>query len=210
MVRIILSNNYTDNSWETIVEVYRFGESSWRNIDSFSAFLLAIEDDGMYIGGTLNWLALRNMQGAVYDSGAVTLDMLVIFSLELKSETYKQILLPNGIDELPSHKPSLNVWGNCLYLSHDYKRTHFIVWQMKEFGDENSWTQLLKISFQHINVELLLPLFIRENGDIFVLRVSNGDISKIVLYDQRINSVDHIILDQSHFPVTNDYVESLV
>ncbi|RYR67279.1 hypothetical protein Ahy_A03g013601 [Arachis hypogaea] len=101
MARIILSNNFTDNSWETIVEVYRFGESSWRNID-------------------------------------------MIFSLELKSETYKQILLPNGIDELPSQKPSLN-------------KTHFIVWQMKEFRDENSWTQLLKNSFQHINVELLLP-----------------------------------------------------
>ncbi|XLS86054.1 hypothetical protein HN51_036220, partial [Arachis hypogaea] len=139
----------------------------------------------MYIGGTLNWLALRNMQGAVYDSGAVTLDMLVIFSLELKSETYKQILLPNGIDELPSHKPSLNVWGNCLYLSHDYKRTHFIVWQMKEFGDENSWTQLLKISFQHINVELLLPLFIRENGDIFVLRVLENVTPMITKTDKK-------------------------
>ncbi|RYR20658.1 hypothetical protein Ahy_B03g065855 [Arachis hypogaea] len=202
--------NYTDNSWETTVEVYRFGSSSWRNIDSFPAFPIAIEEDGMYVGGTLNWLALQNTKGGVYDWGAVTLDMLVIVSLELKSETYKQIQLPNGIDELPSHMPSLNVWGYCLYLSHDYKKTHFIVWQMKEFGDEISWTQMLKISFQHINVELPLPLFICGNGDIFVLTASNGDISKIVLYDPRVNSVEHInILDKNHFAITNDYVESL-
>ncbi|XLT14997.1 hypothetical protein HN51_060687 [Arachis hypogaea] len=187
-----------------------FGGSSWKTINSLPAFLYFAEDtSGHFIGGTLNWLALRNLHGDDYDWADVTLDMLMIVSFDLKSDTHKQILLPKGIDEIPGQKPILGVWGNSLYLLHDYKNTHFIAWQMKEFGDENSWTQLLKISFHHLGVETLFPEFIFENGNIFML-IGRHRFEE-VFYDRRDNSVKRVnILANNCYFEAFDYVESLI
>ncbi|XLR05805.1 hypothetical protein HN51_060691 [Arachis hypogaea] len=199
-----------DSSGTVTAQVYSFGGSSWKTINSFPAFPFFPEDiNGHFIGGTLNWLGLRNPHGADYDWADVTLDMLMIVSFDLKSDTHKQILLPKGIDEIPGQKPILGVWRNSLYLLHDYKNTHFIAWQMKEFGDENSWTQLLKISFHHLGVERLFPAFIFENGNIFMLIGRHR--FEVVFYDRRDNSVKHInILANNRYVIAFDYVESLV
>ncbi|RYQ86728.1 hypothetical protein Ahy_B10g106364 isoform F [Arachis hypogaea] len=198
-----------DSSGTVNTQVYSFGGSSWKRINSFPAFPFSSEDNGYFIGGTLNWLALRNPHGADYDWDAVTLDMLMLVSFDLKSDTSKQILLPKGIDEIPREEPTLGVWGNSLYLLHDYKNTHFIAWQMKEFGDENSWTKLLKISFHHLGVEMLFPGFIFENGNVFMLRGRQR--SEEVFYDRRDNSVKRVnILSNTHYLNAFDYVESLL
>ncbi|XP_028214931.1 uncharacterized protein LOC114396981 [Glycine soja] len=52
-----------------------------------------------------------------------------------------------------SSVPYLRVLKGCLCLARDYKRTHFVVWLMKEFGVEKSWTQLLNVSYEHIKIE---------------------------------------------------------
>ncbi|XP_052111710.1 F-box/kelch-repeat protein At3g23880-like [Arachis duranensis] len=199
-----------DSSGTVTAHVYSFRDGSWKTINSLPAFLFYAEDNnGHFIGGTLNWLGLRNPRGDDYDWADVTLDMLMIVSFDLKSDTHKQILLPKGIDEMPREEPILGVWGNRLYLLHDYKNTHFIAWQMKEFGDENSWTQLLKISFHHLGVETLFPEFIFENGNIFMLR--GRHCFEEVFYDRRDNSVKRInnLANNSYF-IAFDYVESLV
>ncbi|XLT41662.1 hypothetical protein HN873_072954 [Arachis hypogaea] len=199
-----------DSSGTVTAQVYSFGGSSWKRANSFPAFPFSVEDNGHFIGGTLNWLGLRNPHGGAYDWADVTLDMLMIVSFDLKSDTNKQILLPKGIDEIPGQKPTLGVWENSLYLLHDYKNTHLIAWQMKEFGDENSWTQLLKISFHHLGVErLLFPEFIFENGNIFMLRGRHR--FEEVFYDRRDNSVKrvNILANNCYFDIF-DYVESLI
>nr|XP_025685756.1 F-box/kelch-repeat protein At3g23880-like [Arachis hypogaea] len=197
-----------DSSGTVTAQVYSFGGSSWKRANSFPAFPFSVEDNGQFIGGTLNWLGLCNPHGDDYDWAAVTLDMLMIVSFDLKLDTNKQILLPKGIDEIPREEPSLGVWGNSLYLLHDYKNTHFIAWQMKEFGDENSWTQLLKISFDHLGVEmLLLPEFIFENGNIFMFMGRHS--FEEVFYDRRDNSVKRVNINNLDFDAY-DYVESLI
>ncbi|KAL1319357.1 hypothetical protein HN51_071648 [Arachis hypogaea] len=196
-----------DSSGTLITQVYSFGGSSWKRIKSFPAFPFSSEDNGSFIGGTLNWIALRTPHGGRYDWNAVTLDMLTLVSFDLKSDTSKEIPLPKGIDEIPSEEQTLGVWGNSLYLLHDYQNTHFIAWQMKEFGDENSWTQLLKISFHHLGVEWLFPGFVFENGNVFMLRGSHG--SEAVFYDRRDNSVKRVNINNLDFDAF-DYVESLV
>ncbi|XP_052117243.1 F-box/kelch-repeat protein At3g23880 [Arachis duranensis] len=198
-----------DSSGTLITQVYSFGGSSWKRIKSFPAFPFSCQDNGYFIGGTLNWIALRNPHGADYDWYAVTLDMLMLVSFDLKSDTSKQIPLPKGIDEIPGQEPTLGVWGNSLYLLHDYNSTHFIAWQMKEFGDENSWTQLLKISFHHLGVECLFPGFVLVNGNVFMLRGRHD--SEAVFYDRRDNSVKRVnISSNTHYIDAFDYVESLV
>ncbi|XLU36121.1 hypothetical protein S245_072187 [Arachis hypogaea] len=200
-----------DSSGTVTAQVYSFGGSSWKTINSLPAFLYFAEDiNGHFIGGTLDWLVLRNPHGAYYDWADVTLDMLMIVSFDLKSDTSKQILLPKGIDEIPTQEPILGVWGNRLYLLYDYKNTHFIAWQMKEFGDENSWTQLLKISFHHLGVEtLLFPEFIFENGNIFML-IGRHRFER-VFYDRRDHSVKRVnFFSNNRYVNAFDYVESLV
>ncbi|QHO04569.1 hypothetical protein HN51_060771 [Arachis hypogaea] len=194
---------------DSSAQVYSFRGRSWKTINSLPAFLLFAEDiNGQFIGGTLNWLVLRNPHGPGYDWADVTLDMFMIVSFDLKSDTHKQILLPKGIDEVPGQTPILGVSGNSLYLLHNYKDTHFIAWQMKEFGDENSWTQLLKISFHHLGVEMLsFPEFIFENGNIFMMRGRHR--FEEVFYDRRDNSVKRVNINNLDFDAF-DYVESLV
>ncbi|XP_015946652.1 F-box/kelch-repeat protein At3g23880-like [Arachis duranensis] len=203
----VVSTTTRGSSGTVTTQVYSFGGSSWKRANSFPAFPFSFEDNGHFIGGTLNWLGLRNPHGDDYDWAAVTLDMLMLVSFDLKSDTNKQILLPKGIDEIPAQEPILGVWGNRLYLLHDYKNTHFIAWQMKEFGDENSWTQLLKISFHHLGVErLFLPVFIFENGNIFMLRGRHR--FEEDFYDRRDNSVKRVNINNLDFDAF-DYVESL-
>ncbi|XLR66885.1 hypothetical protein S83_017557 [Arachis hypogaea] len=198
-----------DSSGTLITQVYSFGGSSWKRIKSFPAFPFSPEVNGYFIGGTLNWIGLRTPHGGDYDWDAVTLDMLTLVSFDLKSDTSKEIPLPKGIDEIPSEEPTLGVWGNSLYLLHDYQNTHFIAWQMKEFGDENSWTQLLKISFHHLGVEWLSPRFVFENGNVFMLSGCNS--SEEVFYDRRDNSVKRVKFSSNpRYIVAFDYVESLV
>ncbi|XP_016178722.1 F-box/kelch-repeat protein At3g23880-like [Arachis ipaensis] len=203
---VIASRDYSSGT--VTAQVYSFRGSSWKRVNSFPAFPF-FDDNGHFIGGTLNWLGLRNPHGGDdYDWDAVTLDMLMIVSFDLKSDTNKQILLPKGIDEIPREEPSLEVSGNSLYLLHDYKNTHFIAWQMKEFGDENSWTQLLKISFDHLGVEmLLLPELIFENGNIFMFM--GRHCFEEVFYDRRDNSVKRVNINNLDFDAF-DYVESLI
>ena len=194
VVAVLCDRNAMEDSR---VKVYSLGDSFWRDIQSFPAFPLTVGNEGKFVNGTLNWLAIRNLSGS-YAWNTVTIDKLVIVSLDLGTEIYKQFSLPDGIDEVPRVEPTLGVLRGCMYLFHDSMNTHFVAWQMKEFGVENSWTQFVKVSYQHLHVEnnpwsvtqffALVPLCISENGDILML--GNDDPSEIVMYDRRDNKVE--------------------
>ncbi|MED6208185.1 hypothetical protein PIB30_042773 [Stylosanthes scabra] len=158
------------------------GDSSWRDMGIFPTLplsgLTSNENDGIYIAGTLNWLALRNFRGDNVWQEVTSVDQLVIVSLDLGEETYKQFGLPDGLDELPKLKPVLGVLRDCLYLCHDYKTPHFVLWQMNEFGNAASWTQLLNVTYQHLQLDRfyldegshpLMPMCMSEKGDVVVL-----------------------------------------
>ncbi|XP_019419487.1 PREDICTED: F-box/kelch-repeat protein At3g23880-like [Lupinus angustifolius] len=182
-------------SENTVVEVLSMGDNRWRKILSFPAFPFLCQLYGKFLSGTLNWLAL-NKSGYRYDWGTVTVNQLVIFSLDLEKETYKQMSLPTGLDEVPSVEPKLGYLWDCLCLFLYYRGSHFVIWQMKEFGVENSWTQLISISYQHLQIvndeyHALLPLFTTENGDALVL-VNNADFEAIIYYwkDKRVERIE--------------------
>ncbi|KAK7281360.1 hypothetical protein RIF29_09283 [Crotalaria pallida] len=114
------------------------------------------------IAEILSWLPVKSLiqfrcvSIRNYASGCnwniIAIDQLVIVSLDLRKETYKQLSLPFGLDEIPHAEPTIGVFGDCLCLFHDYKRTNFVVWQMKEFGVEKSWTQFVNVSYQHLQI----------------------------------------------------------
>ncbi|PNX75445.1 F-box protein, partial [Trifolium pratense] len=54
-------------------------------------------DEGVYLSGTLNWLAIHNYDSA-YDFKDITVEQFVIVSLDLGTETYNQYKFPRGFD----------------------------------------------------------------------------------------------------------------
>ncbi|GAU25543.1 hypothetical protein TSUD_259770 [Trifolium subterraneum] len=83
-----------------VVKVFSLGDNSWRDIRCLPVLplhCLFYNDNKIYsvhLNGTINWIALRN-----YINSDVTFDGFVILSLDLSSETYTQLLLPQGFDK---------------------------------------------------------------------------------------------------------------
>ncbi|AES77146.1 putative F-box domain-containing protein [Medicago truncatula] len=205
------------------VRVFNLGnddsDKCWRNIPN--PFVCA---DGVHLSGTVNWLSLR--EDARYIEGSMEpltphVDHFLIASLDLSTETYKYLLLPKGFKELPCAEPYLRVLLDCLCFLHDFRKTEFVIWQMKEFGVRESWTRLFKIPYvdlqmlnlpidvQYLNEYPMLPLYISKNGDKVILTNEKDDAT--IIYNKRDKRVDRArISNEIHWFSAMDYVESLV
>jgi len=205
------------------VHVFSLGDNIWRKISSLTPFDhvvtrdLASVNKGVYLSGTVNWFAIRNKLSYDNYPNDITVEQFVIISLDLGTETYKQLLLPRGVDEVPYVEPTIAVLMDCLCFSHHLKRTHFIIWQMMEFGVEQSWTQFLRISFQNLHVDarysdwsnyqFMFPLCLSKNGDTLIL-AGSPRIDRAILYNLRDNRAERA--SKSVWCFCEDYAESLV
>ncbi|AES79109.2 putative F-box domain, galactose oxidase/kelch, beta-propeller, F-box associated interaction [Medicago truncatula] len=216
------------------VRVFNFGDNVWRHIQSFpvAPFMdistcphthLGI-NAGVYVSGTVNWLAIRNACPCNFELKSITIDQFVIISLDLRTETYNQFLLPLGFDEVTSVEPTLSFLMDSLCFSHDFHGTHFIIWQMKEFGVDKSWTQFLKISYLSLPIDYdenngsslqypcplsFFPLCLSENGDTLILAFDAAN--SAILYNLRDNRGEEIrIRNLVRWFCAKNYVESLV
>ncbi|CAJ2649197.1 unnamed protein product [Trifolium pratense] len=89
---------------------------------------------------------------------------------------------------------------------------------MTEYGVEESWTQLLKISFQNLrnilhnfetgNYYHWFPLYLPESCDTLIL--ANYLKDQAILYNWRDNERTRISIQKSFWHSAKDYVESLV
>jgi len=133
----------------THVQVLSVRDNIWRTIQSFPAvplpncFKNTGGNDGVYLNGRLNWLPIQDRLVSVYGWENIKAKEFVVVSLDLGTESYTQLMPPCGFDEMSSVKPSICILKDSLCFSHDFKRTEFIIWQMKIFGVEEPWTQLL-------------------------------------------------------------------
>ncbi|XP_045805641.1 F-box/kelch-repeat protein At3g23880-like [Trifolium pratense] len=194
------------------------GDNCWRNIQSFPVIPLGWRHNqythANHLSGTINWLAINNYFYSFYKYSSITqVEQFVIVSLDLSTETYKQYLLPQGFDEVPFVQPYLSVLMGCLCFSHDSRNTEFVLWQMKEYGVQESWTRLFKISKQNLLMHFpayafeLFCLYINGDTVIFANRFS----SKAVKYNLRDQRGETININTIHrFPQAMNYVESLV
>lgn len=222
---------YNSRERKSSVRILTVG-NVWRNIASFPVDHLHILNDhdyrhiGVYFSDTLNWFAIHN--GIHYDSKNRRVKLFAIVSLDLVTETYNQYLLPLGFNEMPIPKPTVSVLGGCLCFSYSSdKENEFILWQMKKFGIEDSWSQLLKISFQNLQIHYdikyyfqLTPLLLSEEDHTLILK-SNKE-GHPLLYNWRDNRVERIQTTPSstftnystdygiNWYPPNCYVESLV
>jgi F-box interacting protein len=195
------------------------GYNCWRNIQSFPVIPLGWQDNGRiranHLNGTINWLAINKYFYSFYEYKSIThVEQFVIVSLDLSTETYKRLLLPQGFDEVPYIQPNLNVLMGCLCFSHDSMKTEFVLWQMKEYGVQESWTRLFKIRNQNLRMHFppydseLVCLYI--NGDTVIF--ANKCSYRAVIYnlrDQR-GETTKITNNIHWFSQAMNYVESLV
>ncbi|TKY65762.1 F-box/kelch-repeat protein [Spatholobus suberectus] len=223
----VLTTSEDDTLKSCDVKICSIGDNNgWRNIQSFPADPNTMEGDGVYLNSTLNWLASTHYT----DDLDITFDELVIVSLDLVNETYTLLLLPRGLDgvhtndfryienELHSNEsPSFGVFKDCLSLFlHNKKTNRFIVWQMKEFGDQKSWTLLLNIAIQDLlQIDCrprgeLVPLCMFEKGRVLMIH-DTYDQMQAIFYDGRNNTVKHSEIFTNILCVyAKDYVQSLV
>jgi F-box interacting protein len=199
---------------KSVVKVFSLGDNSWRGIPClpvlplYCLFENKYKNDGVHLNGTINWFALRDDIN-IHGIKAAALDQCVILSLDLSTETYTKLLLPQRLDKVPHHPPELVILMDCLCFCHDFEKTHFVIWQMKDFGVQESWLQLFKISYDNFAQVNLLPLYLSENGDTLVL--ANDEHGEAFIYNRRDNKVEKIrIANRIEWAESKDYVESLV
>jgi F-box interacting protein len=199
------------------VRVLSLGDNFWRNINSFPLTpLISDYNNGVHLSGTVSWLAIREYNIPVYKNIYIEhVEQFMIVSLNLSTETYTQFLLPSSFDQVPHFEPTLQVLMDCLCFSHDFNKTEFVIWQMKDFGVQESWTQLFRIGYLNLEMTIpigrhtpLLPVYHSKNGDTLILAHCIYDQDQAIIYEQRENRIDRI--RNSNGVGLFSYIESLV
>ncbi|KEH22260.1 F-box and associated interaction domain protein [Medicago truncatula] len=207
---------------------FLFGYDNSTDTYKVVSFGLKIEDSlmtssGVYFNNSINWFARHR-----YNCHLITIEQFVIISVELGTETYTQLLLPRCCEEElrdpPILPPTLSMLNDCLCFSYDFKKTYFIIWQMKEFGVEESWVEFVKISYLNFQMDysprvlvqygyvpelIVNPLCVSGNGDMVIFAINRLD--QVIHYNRRDNRVKRIKSpNQIWWFDAKGYVESLV
>ncbi|XP_004517282.1 F-box/kelch-repeat protein At3g23880-like [Cicer arietinum] len=211
------------------VKVFSLSDNIWKHLESLPVFPIDYDfvlnacfaNDGVYLNNAVNWLAFKNNTERIHYLNGVHVEKLVVISMDLGTETYRQLLLPKGFDKMTAVvAPIISVLMDCLCFSYHLMGTHLVIWKMTEFGNEQSWTQFIRIRFQDLQVEeefgdsiyhrlFLIPLFLSENGDTLIL-ASNIE-EQAIIYHLRDNRVRRTkVTNDVMWLISKDYVESLV
>ncbi|XP_058741893.1 F-box/kelch-repeat protein At3g23880-like [Vicia villosa] len=202
---------YLEDEFKTEVRVLSLGDYVWRTVECFMNVILP--QDYVYLNETINWLAIHKGKD-------VRVDQLVIVSFDLRTETYTEMGVPCGFNQvLPKQpEPTLGWLEGCLCFSCYYQEKDFVIWLMKEFGIEDSWTQFLKLNNLNLRIDYnyidrlpWVPLLLSD--DTLILTSHNE--SQAIIYNWRNNRVirTNIIASRSSSLDWKDakvYVESLV
>ncbi|MED6219152.1 hypothetical protein PIB30_033172 [Stylosanthes scabra] len=187
---------------EFITRIYTFGPTpTWRRIDDLPN---GLPDVGVDQHGVDD-----NTKGVYFSSGkACTVnwsfsgDNMAIY-FDLGKETYGHFPLPHRVIEnnhyLRNVGPHLCVLGNFLSVCYEDKTTkEWILWQMKEYGDPQSWTVLARIPinpqvFYPDRDHCLKPLYISGRGLLLAITSS----FRVVLVNLNDDSFDFPVIDGS-------------
>ncbi|XP_057432989.1 F-box/kelch-repeat protein At3g23880-like [Lotus japonicus] len=204
--------DYMSNAYKVLfieknqdVLVFNMGDNNWRHVGCFPSDLTTLvgrDRIGVHFNGTLNWLVIRkiyendfhceiNKYNIKWDNGSC-----MILSFDFDKEEFVRLMLP----AMP-HKfsdPHLGVLCEHLCVSHKDERNNFVIWQMKEFGVDVSWTKLLSINHDkdllphNLPLPFGFPLYMFDNGDVLML-------PEMFLYNHRDNRVDPLEIPTNIF-----------
>lgn len=186
---------------EKEVNVHTLGTDYWRRIQDFPCPYI-IPKPGIFVSGTVNWLACDDTSFAVR----------VIVSLDLGNESYRK-LSPPFYDMAFEVSITLGVLRGCLsMLSYSDKFSN--VWIMKEYGNEKSWSKLFSVPrIEEWGVYVYTKaLYVSEDEQVLMECLKMGKYS-LVVYDSRNNTFNipkFQNYNQGSEMTTEVYVESLI
>ncbi|KAG5597674.1 hypothetical protein H5410_038906 [Solanum commersonii] len=141
---------------------------SWRKIDNHPR----IFHNSTYRDGPLTFVC-----GAFYWLSKDNVNNYFMVSLDISSEVYKEIPLPEGICNIPNMafiKRDVSVIEGmlCAYCSCLHARAAgdtFKLWVMKDYGIKESWTILFNIQDRYIYYIIGIPKYIFGNDQILLI-----------------------------------------
>lgn len=181
---------------QTIVKVYSLRTNSWKNIQGYEGGFIS-SCSGVFVNGALHWLVVSE-DGSSFSSQIV--------SLNLATETYGEILLPDYEKGNVALTPGVLEGNLCVF--YNYYEVKFDVWVMKEYGLKESWNKLAGIPYSVNFKGRASPLFVSEAGEILL----KHDYS-LMLYNEKddIFTNRHLQMQSANYPgATAVYTESLV
>ncbi|WOH14318.1 hypothetical protein DCAR_0933837 [Daucus carota subsp. sativus] len=192
--------------FEYEVSVYSSKSDCWRVMGDFpcsndKAYYVS-KSPAIFANGLLHWVIV----GESYEDER-------IISLDIKTETYREILLPKFREEEGEYIIKFGNFSNSLSLICDFD-DYADLWILKGCGGEEFWTKLLTISYMD-TLEYywrLKPICFSVNGEILLLHNNKT----ILLYNTKDKTFDELLdLDFVGLPRWPEadvytYVESLV
>jgi hypothetical protein len=172
---------------KTKLRVFSLNDNVWRNIQNSPVAhrqYCPMRLKYVHFSDSVNWLVICNHDPYhKYDYRNISIEQFVIISLDLRTETHTKVLPPRGFNEVSFRMPDLSVLNDYLCFSHDFRQTHFTIWQMREFG----WTQFIKISYDNLSCHPysrleLVPLCLLEKNNTLLLSEMG---SRALLYNWR-------------------------
>jgi len=195
------------------------GDSCWRKTIACPDFPILLGGTlvGPFVNGSVNWLARHNINCHMYKWKNVTINQLVILSFDMRMEACKYMMLPDDFFEAPQDEPTLVVLRDRLCLYYVHMRTHFILWEMKEFGVQESWTRLVNVSYVQLGISVnlinyvdwLFPICLSENGNVMLL-ASKEAFDDIIMYNRRDDRAENIELLDNQIWHADEHFQSLV
>jgi F-box interacting protein len=183
------------------VKVHTLGTDSWRRIKDSPSKLL-YRERGIFLSGTVNWLAYYNTNDFNY--------LTVIVSLHLGKESFQEIPTP----EYGNINNVLNfsVMRDCLCIfSRHYLESSTDVWLMKEYGNKDSWIKLICLPyFGDSSGVFTRILYISEDNNHVLLVFKELGKSKWVVYDCKNDIITSSKIEELSLVESNVYVESLI
>ncbi|MED6216338.1 hypothetical protein PIB30_006982 [Stylosanthes scabra] len=165
----------TDSKVRAPVKVCTFGSNPcFKTVDLdrpvFTYKTLLGPKDGIFVSGTLNW--------SVY-SGIISLFENLewfVLTFNLETESFGRLSLPIRWQSDCLNNPQLQVLNGCLAVSDRHPSGEILcsVWIMKEYGVEESWTNLFQIPDYVCLTMSVPPLYISEDHVLLVLEKSCG------------------------------------
>ncbi|KAL0438000.1 UNVERIFIED_CONTAM: putative F-box protein [Sesamum latifolium] len=140
--------------------VYTLGTGSWRTIAPGPKLEYSCRSIGAFLNGNLHWL-VTDLEGSAR-----------ISCLDLETELFSTFSPPPALPERRRFLGDLTVLGDRLCMCDNTSDDEIVIWLMKEYGVEKSWTKEFVISkhpdYAGESYEVVYPIKIFKDGDILM------------------------------------------
>ncbi|CAK7325123.1 unnamed protein product [Dovyalis caffra] len=153
-----------------LVEVYSFKSGCWRMVENDLKYLIKRDSRSAFVNGACHWTTVSSRNRKRFTA----LNVIVFF--DLAYEKIGEMVVPDcivsreGIVSREAMDLTAAVFDGLLSLVASGRRYYgegsCSIWQMKEYGDANSWIKLLNI--EHLIYNVYNFVGSKKNGEVFL------------------------------------------